>query len=149
MYFLQNFYIFFAQCIGLDRSPLKTDCRSRFSRLPDHCADCCCASHDFPAPSCVLDTSWISQRLLVSLVQHVESCSAPVHTNEYKWVQMSTNAYQCNIVQHFEVMLVLLRSDIVADLLENHIDCASEALSSIQRHLERQHMAIPNLFQRL
>ena len=45
--------IIFVQCIA---SPLKTDCRSRFSRLPDHCADCCCASHDFPASSCVLDT---------------------------------------------------------------------------------------------
>ena len=45
--------IIFVQCIA---SPLKTDCRSRFSRLPDHCADCCCASHDFPASSCVLDS---------------------------------------------------------------------------------------------
>ena len=41
-------------------------------------------------------------------------------------------------------MLVLLRSDIVADLLENHIDCASEASSSTSTAFEqhREHIAI-------
>ena len=72
-------------------------------------------------------------------------CPTTVVVPEYS---MSNHVHHCIAVQHFEVMLVLLRSDIVADLLENHIDCASEALSST-RSTAFGRAAHGNLFQRL